>query len=106
MRRPSSAELQDGSSHDQSQEQSRPHSARGIAKAVAERFGSLGTNVVVNYVESARPAQETVAAIGCSGGHAIAVPADISNVADIERLFAETIERFSCIDIVVANTVT
>jgi 3-oxoacyl-[acyl-carrier protein] reductase len=78
-------------------------SARGIGKAVAERFGSLGANVVVNYVASERPAQETVGAIECCGGHAIAVQADISKVADIERLFAKTIERFSRIDIVVAN---
>src|SRR5262249_57635006 len=75
----------------------------GMGRAVGEGFGSLGANVVVNYVASERAAQETVAAIECSGGHAIAVQADISKVADIERLFAKTIERFSRIDIVVAN---
>jgi hypothetical protein len=37
-------------------------------------------------------------ALICSGRHL--------KWRDIERLFAETIERFSCIDIVVANTVT
>jgi 3-oxoacyl-[acyl-carrier protein] reductase len=78
-------------------------SARGIGKAIAERYGSLGASVVVNYVASEGPAQETVAAIKRLGGAATAIQADVSNVADIDRLFAKTIEQYSHVDIVVAN---
>jgi len=78
-------------------------SARGIGKAIAERFGALGASVVVNYATSERPALETVGAITQSGGIAIAVQADVSKVADIDRLFTTTIERFGRLDIVVAN---
>jgi 3-oxoacyl-[acyl-carrier protein] reductase len=78
-------------------------SARGIGKAIAERFGSLGASVVVNYATSEGAAQETVAAITRLGGTAIAVQADVSKVVDIDRLFATTIERYGCVDIVVAN---
>src|ERR1700681_1221547 len=78
-------------------------SARGIGKAIAERFGSLGASVVVNYATSEGAAQETVAAITRLGGTAIAVQADISKVVDIDRLFATTIERYGRVDIVVAN---
>jgi 3-oxoacyl-[acyl-carrier protein] reductase len=79
-------------------------SARGIGKAIAERFGALGASVVVNYATSERPAQETVEAISRLGGIAMAIQADVSKVADIDRLFATTIERYGRVDIVVANT--
>jgi 3-oxoacyl-[acyl-carrier protein] reductase len=78
-------------------------SARGIGKAIAERFGALGASVVVNYATSEGPAQETVAAITRSGGIATAAQADVSKVADIDRLFATAIERYGRVDIVVAN---
>jgi 3-oxoacyl-[acyl-carrier protein] reductase len=78
-------------------------SARGIGKAIAERFGALGACVVVNYSASEGPARETVAAIERLGGNATAVQADISKMADIDRLFATTIERYGRVDIVVAN---
>jgi 3-oxoacyl-[acyl-carrier protein] reductase len=78
-------------------------SARGIGKAIAERFGRLGASVVVNYSASEQPARDTVAEIERLGGSAIAVQADVARVADIERLFAIAIERFGHLDIVVAN---
>jgi 3-oxoacyl-[acyl-carrier protein] reductase len=78
-------------------------SARGIGKAIAERFGALGARVVVNYSASEGQARETVAAIERLGGNATAVQADISKIADIDRLFATTIERYGRVNIVVAN---
>jgi 3-oxoacyl-[acyl-carrier protein] reductase len=78
-------------------------SARGIGRAIAERFGALGASVVVNYATSEGPAQETVAAITRLGATAMAVQADVAKVADIDRLFAATLERFGRVDIVVAN---
>jgi 3-oxoacyl-[acyl-carrier protein] reductase len=78
-------------------------SARGIGKAIAERYGALGANVVVNYARDEARAKETVEAIKHLGGTAIAVQADVSKVADIERLFAASLEKFGRLDIVVAN---
>lgn len=78
-------------------------SSRGIGKAIAERYGALGANVVVNYAGSAAGAEQTVGIIESLGGAAIAVQADVSKVADIERLFATANEKFGSIDIVVAN---
>ncbi len=76
---------------------------RGIGKAIAERYGALGASVVVNYSSGADAAKETVAEIEESGGTAIAVQADVSKVADIERLFTASLEKFGRLDIVVAN---
>src|SRR5262245_29139286 len=78
-------------------------SARGIGKAIAERYGSLGARVVVNFSSSETAALDTVAAIERSGGAAVAIRADISSVADIERLFATAVEKFGRLDIAVAN---
>ncbi len=76
---------------------------RGIGKAIAERYGALGASVVVNYASSAEAAQETANVIERSGGEAIAVQADVSKVADLERLFQTSLERYGRLDIVVAN---
>lgn len=78
-------------------------SARGIGKAIAERFASLGAKVVVNYSSDAENAARTVAAIEKSGGEAIAVQADVSSLADLDRLFQTAIDSYGHVDIVVAN---
>jgi 3-oxoacyl-[acyl-carrier protein] reductase len=78
-------------------------SARGIGRAIAERFARLGASVAINYTASEVQARETVAAIEHFGTRAIAVQTDVSKIADIERLFATTIESYGRVDIVVAN---
>ena len=78
-------------------------SARGIGKAIAERYGSCGASVVVNYVGARERANATVDGIQRLGGTAIPIQADVAKVADIERLFAATVDHFGRLDIVVAN---
>jgi 3-oxoacyl-[acyl-carrier protein] reductase len=78
-------------------------SARGLGKAVAQRFASLGAQVVVNYSSDESSALATVAEIESRGGKAIAVQADVASLTDLDRLFAMAIETFGRIDIVVAN---
>lgn len=81
-------------------------SSRGIGKAIAERLGNDGAKVVVNYAGSADKAQEVVATLEAKGGKAIAVQADVSKVADIQRLFEQTLEHFGQVDILVNNAGT
>ena len=78
-------------------------SARGLGKAVAERYAALGANIVVNYSKDKASADEVVSNIKAMGANVISVQADVSKVADIERLFAESKNTFGKIDIVVAN---
>src|SRR6266436_8121968 len=78
-------------------------SSRGIGRAVAERLAADGASVVVNYNRSADEARDVVLAIEARGGKAIAIQADVRVVADIRRLFSETIAKFGGIDIVVNN---
>ena len=78
-------------------------SARGIGRAIVERYASLGASVVVNYASDERRARETVEAIEQKGGRALPVQADVAKIADIDRLFGIALDLFGQLDIVVAN---
>ena len=78
-------------------------SARGLGKAIALRYATLGANLVVNYASSREAADATVAEIESLGATAIAVQADVSNVSDIEHLFTVAVQQFGQVDIAVAN---
>jgi 3-oxoacyl-[acyl-carrier protein] reductase len=78
-------------------------SARGLGKAIAERYAALGANIIINYSKDKTSAEEVVSNITAMGVKVIAVQADVSKVADIERLFEEAKKAFGKIDIVVAN---
>jgi len=80
--------------------------SRGIGRAIAERFANDGAAVAVNYARSAEEAKEVVTGIAGRGGAALAVQADVGRVADVRRLFKETIDRFGPVDIVVNNAAT
>ena len=76
--------------------------SRGIGRAISETLARDGATVVVN-ARSAASAQPTVDAITAAGGKAVAIPADISKVEDVRRLYAEVQQKFGRIDIVVNN---
>ena len=77
--------------------------SRGIGRAIALKLSNRGASVVVNYAGSTAKAQEVVAEITQNGGQALAVQADISQVADIQRLFDRAIAQFGKVDILVNN---
>lgn len=73
----------------------------GIGRAVAIRLATDGFKVVVHYSGNAKKAEDTVTEIESSGGHAIAVQANVAAVADVERLFQQTVDKFGAINVVV-----
>jgi 3-oxoacyl-[acyl-carrier protein] reductase len=78
-------------------------SSRGIGRAIAERLARDGAAVVINYTNNAAEAAAVVAAIEGEGGRAIAVQANVGVVADVVRLFDESIAAFGKLDILVNN---
>jgi 3-oxoacyl-[acyl-carrier protein] reductase len=78
-------------------------SGMGLGKAIAERYAKLGANIVISYSQDKSAAKEVVRRLEARGVRAIAVQADMSKVADVERLFGEATKAFGKIDIVVAN---
>ncbi len=77
--------------------------SRGIGRAVALRFGAEGARVVANYEHKAAEATEVVEAIRGAGGEAVAIAADVSRKADVDRLVAQAMEAFGRIDILSNN---
>jgi len=79
--------------------------AKGIGASIAKHFAAEGAKVVVNYASSKEGADRVVKEITDNGGIAIAVQADVSEEADVARLFEETRKAFGTLDILVNNAV-
>jgi glucose 1-dehydrogenase len=75
----------------------------GIGRAIAAALGAAGADVVVNYVTREEEAAKVVEEIGRTGARALAVRADVSNEADVQAMFARTVEELGGIDILVNN---
>jgi 3-oxoacyl-[acyl-carrier protein] reductase len=80
--------------------------SQGIGRAAAARLAADGAAVAINYARDEAAAREAVESIQAGGGRAVAVRADVSRLAEIERLFDEVEQRLGSIDIVVANAAT
>ena len=77
--------------------------SNGIGRAIAERLAQAGASVVVNYGKSADKAKQVVADIEARGGKAVAIQADMSQVADARRLVHDAVTKFGRLDILVNN---
>jgi 3-oxoacyl-[acyl-carrier protein] reductase len=77
--------------------------SKGIGATIAKHLAAEGASVVVNYASSQSGADQVVAEIVRGGGKAVAVKADVSKKADIERLFAAAKNAFGATDILVNN---
>jgi NAD(P)-dependent dehydrogenase (short-subunit alcohol dehydrogenase family) len=78
-------------------------STKGIGKAIAERLAEHGAKVAISS-RKANACEAVTSAINAKHpGAAIAVPANISSKADLQRLVDETRGAFGKIDILVCN---
>ena len=77
--------------------------SKGIGAAIAKHLAAEGAAVVVNYSSSKAGADKVVSEITAQGGKAVAVQANVSKKAEIDRLFVETKKAFGQLDILVNN---
>ena len=77
--------------------------SKGIGAEIAKALAGAGAAVVVNYASSKDGAERVVKAIADKGGKAVAVQADVSKAADVQRLFEETKKAFGRVDVLVNN---
>jgi len=80
--------------------------SKGIGAAIAKHFAAEGAKVVVNYSTSKEGAEKVVKAITDNGGTAIAVQGDVSQEADVIRLFEETEKAYGTLNVLVNNAVS
>jgi 3-oxoacyl-[acyl-carrier protein] reductase len=86
-------------------------SSRGIGRAIAERLGRDGINVVVTYAGNRDKAEEVVSVIKANGSEAftegvpkaIALQVDLAKLDDIRCLFQNTLSQFGKLDILVIS---
>ena len=79
-------------------------SSRGIGKATIIEFASKGYNVVIDYIESEKEANELKEYVESNYGiRALTVKCDVSNEEQVKKLVATTIEEFGKIDVLVNN---
>lgn len=71
---------------------------------MALELARRGAKVVVNYANSAESAQQVVQEIKSSGSDAIAIKANVSEIDDIRRLFAEAKAHFGKLHICCSNS--
>jgi 3-oxoacyl-[acyl-carrier protein] reductase len=81
-------------------------SSRGIGRGIALRLAKEGAKVVVNYRGSEAAAAEVVGQIKADGGEAIAVQADVSQVAEAQALIDAAKKAYGRVDILVNNAGT
>ena len=77
--------------------------SRGIGRDVALKAAERGYAVAVNFTSARAQAEEVVAAITKSGGRAVAIQADISDVAQVQRMFEIFDKEFGQLDALVNN---
>jgi 3-oxoacyl-[acyl-carrier protein] reductase len=77
--------------------------SRGIGRASALLFARAGSEVVVNYNTNEAAAREVCAEAETHGVKALAVQADVSNRAEVDRMTAAALEQFDKIDVLVNN---
>src|SRR5215467_5169970 len=75
----------------------------GIGKAIVLELAKEGAKITIDYVSHPDATDELEKRIVAIGDRAIGVNADVSRVADLERLIAATIEAFGRLDIMVNN---
>ncbi|WP_456825788.1 glucose 1-dehydrogenase [Cellulomonas sp. P5_E12] len=75
----------------------------GIGKAVVLALAEAGANIVIDFVAHPEATEELEKQVHALGDQAIGVDADVSKVADLERLVARTVEAFGRLDIMVNN---
>lgn len=80
-------------------------SSRGIGRAIALTLGSLGADVVVNYVTRDKDAQAVVDELSAMGRRAFAVRANVSKLDELNGLFDKAGAEFGALDIYVNNAI-
>src|SRR5213593_4454625 len=75
----------------------------GIGKAVVLELARQGANIVIDYVVHPEATEELEKQIAALGAQSIGVDANVSQVADLEKLVGAAVKAFGRVDIMVNN---
>jgi enoyl-[acyl-carrier protein] reductase III len=80
--------------------------SRGIGRGIALKLAEHGVRVAINYLRDEASAKATLEQVRAQGADGFIVQADISQPAEVERLFRRVRDEFGSLDIFVANART
>lgn len=75
----------------------------GIGMAIALELARQGANIVIDYIAHPEATEALEEQITALGDRAIGVEADVSKVADLQKLIDTTVAQFGRVDIMVNN---
>jgi glucose 1-dehydrogenase len=75
----------------------------GIGKAIALALAGEGANVVIDYVAHPEATEDLEKQIAALGDRAIGVDADVSKIADLQKLIGAAVQQLGRLDIMVNN---
>lgn len=77
---------------------------QGIGQAIAWRFASADSNIIIASKDSPAQIQETIDGIHAAGGQVLACDVDVRNYVELKESVEKAIARFGHIDILINNT--
>ena len=77
--------------------------SRGIGRGVTLKLADHGVYVAINYLKDEASAKATLEQVRSRGADGFTVQADVSQPAQVERLFDRVRSEFGSLDIFVAN---
>lgn len=77
--------------------------SRGIGSAIAVKFAQHDYNVVVNYCHSDKKAERLASVLREQNPHVMTVCADVSDLAQVEKMRDDITEHFGGVDVLVNN---
>ncbi len=78
-------------------------SSKGLGQKTALRLASEDTTIIINYHTDHIAAKETADQINSSGGHAIAIQADVRQEPDVNNMFRQIKKKTGSVDILINN---
>ena len=76
---------------------------RGIGRAICQMLAERGARVAVNFEHNQQAADETISMIAGQAERAMAVQADVSDSAAVDRMMRAVREQLGPIDILINN---
>ena len=75
----------------------------GIGMAIVLELARQGANIVIDYISHPDATEQLEKQVAALGDKAIGVAADVSKVADLEKLVSAAVAKFDRVDIMVNN---
>ena len=75
----------------------------GIGMAIVLELAQQGANIVLDYVVHPEATEELEKQVVALGDRAIGVDADVSQLAELQKLFATAVKQFGRVDVMVNN---